>query len=656
MNISHTLDHNVLLSLENYKDIKMLKMIMNCMFRNIFSALTSNLYTKLHFIKEIVNYPTLFNLFVTSRLFNIEARISIISTIINDSLYNNSFNTTLLNILKPYLKKKDICKIIIDIIIKLLISNKQKSQNIDVDSLEDNFYLEFKNYNHIHATQFSIIVYNYLNKSHKPLFNAILYSLDYGIINILEEKTTRKEDIEYIEHDIYAYELLKQSIDNGFEDDEYMIEKNILDNLYFKKKLVKYRIRFLNKLDLSIFTINLNTFINECIKGLLDNSIAFNDILLNTIIRFKYSLSIDISQNGNMLTLSLIKKILDKNTVTSNDQIKIYSFFFINNRFTYSDNNYFRKTIFKYYCDWFRLFIENTILLKDDELFCMICLPHICYMIHKLYSMNKTILYYLNFMYSNKLKHFIYVVINNYKLEYCELLNLCKKTKKEITLDSINKYNSVYFMGYFIKNVSFALPEVILCLENRYTYFEMINIIVETISNTIVLDVYTFIQSKINHFNTIMFNFYTLVKDCIDLYYVEFLKVYSIGFLDFDKYLWKRFIRLYNQFKDTYDMSINRVYVDSFNNQIESNKKIYEKLPDKFMDPLTFTVIDEPIMVQPNTIMDRGVIYKHLMDNSFNPFNRDPLTIKTLNRFNDAYTNILILEKFKLEKYNIMYS
>ena len=88
-------------------------------------------------------------------------------------------------------------------------------------------------------------------------------------------------------------------------------------------------------------------------------------------------------------------------------------------------------------------------------------------------------------------------------------------------------------------------------------------------------------------------------------------------------------------------LSIEFNSMNSFINSIENYKHKYDKIneieiPDEYADPIMGTLIYNPVMLPGcNTIMDKDVIYRHLLDKETNPFNRDKLTIDELVKFNE---------------------
>ena len=91
-------------------------------------------------------------------------------------------------------------------------------------------------------------------------------------------------------------------------------------------------------------------------------------------------------------------------------------------------------------------------------------------------------------------------------------------------------------------------------------------------------------------------------------------------------------------------------------NYYENLKSKYTKLqnidfPDKFCDPLMFTEIKTPVFL-PDTeiIMDKEVLTRHLLNEEYNPFNREKLTIQLLENYNNNDDIKLKIEQFLREK------
>jgi hypothetical protein len=78
--------------------------------------------------------------------------------------------------------------------------------------------------------------------------------------------------------------------------------------------------------------------------------------------------------------------------------------------------------------------------------------------------------------------------------------------------------------------------------------------------------------------------------------------------------------------------------------------KVYENIPDEFLDPIYNTLIEEPIILPSSKqIMDYEIIKQHLLYGNFDPFNRDNLTIEMINDYNNIEENKKKNEILKLK-------
>ena len=79
-----------------------------------------------------------------------------------------------------------------------------------------------------------------------------------------------------------------------------------------------------------------------------------------------------------------------------------------------------------------------------------------------------------------------------------------------------------------------------------------------------------------------------------------------------------------------------------------------DEVPDEFLDPIMGTIIKHPIMLpDSDIIMERDIIYRHVLAEKNNPFNRKELTINELESFNSNEEIKNKLNEFskKLEDY-----
>ena len=92
--------------------------------------------------------------------------------------------------------------------------------------------------------------------------------------------------------------------------------------------------------------------------------------------------------------------------------------------------------------------------------------------------------------------------------------------------------------------------------------------------------------------------------------------------------------------------------INEFSNKHLQLEEIVLDYPDEFLDPLTYEVINDPVLL-PNinghgtdTFMEKSVIQKCLLDKAEHPFTREKLTIEKLNKYNEKEEIIDKLKKF----------
>ena len=59
------------------------------------------------------------------------------------------------------------------------------------------------------------------------------------------------------------------------------------------------------------------------------------------------------------------------------------------------------------------------------------------------------------------------------------------------------------------------------------------------------------------------------------------------------------------------------------------------------------TLIEQPVMLPNNIIIDYGTISRHLLNNDTNPFNRDLLTLEILEEYNKKESIKTKIDEFK---------
>lgn len=80
--------------------------------------------------------------------------------------------------------------------------------------------------------------------------------------------------------------------------------------------------------------------------------------------------------------------------------------------------------------------------------------------------------------------------------------------------------------------------------------------------------------------------------------------------------------------------------------QIKKNLKELNEKKGLCLDEITATIIEEPIVIPPKSVVDKYTIYPYILIENMNPFNRQPLNINDLEELN---SNSQLLENFKKE-------
>lgn len=81
-----------------------------------------------------------------------------------------------------------------------------------------------------------------------------------------------------------------------------------------------------------------------------------------------------------------------------------------------------------------------------------------------------------------------------------------------------------------------------------------------------------------------------------------------------------------------------------------NNNNTISEIPEKFLDPLLYTIINEPIMIpKVNLIFDKSSIISHLYHDNINPYTREPLTINEVEEYNKKQDIIDRINKYKKE-------
>ena len=164
---------------------------------------------------------------------------------------------------------------------------------------------------------------------------------------------------------------------------------------------------------------------------------------------------------------------------------------------------------------------------------------------------------------------------------------------------------------------------------------------------TILFSINEMVGEKRNELKVRDFNGFDAIKTLLTLYELftlsypskDFRKsvINETRFLNFG-YLRKMAYILYEKKKAL----LNQEYINFTNHihELEESFKLnneldLDEIPDEFLDPIMGTLIDDPVMLpECETIMNRDIIYRHVLAERNNPFNRKELSISDLEAFN----------------------
>lgn len=509
------------------------------------------------------------------------------------------------------------------------------------------------------------IDYNYIENPtdcKKPNLRTILF---FSVQNLVEKTYFFKND-DLVRRDNYINEIEDEIeyIENTYGDNLQIPILKLKQIVEVEKQIYKFiedEITFENINRIKDYYFVCSKWINIKYKTIKCNSI--NDIISNMIIFILY----EKIQNNNIIEqwynfnklYEVCLIIVKNNNLTSDpthkiDVISIYSKTIINkllpdNLFIMHSNIYKNNK-----SELFEGIINTTIYLKDKL--------EDYDILYKLDVFNQIILI-INYCsevgtIENKeeMKKFIGVLIEitNNSFEFLvRNLRVVKGSQDDGTFERLvdteqNKIKNCVLSarGYFKTSLSVLYN---FCNTNIDEY--MSDEIINKFCNSLSFILETLIGNKKNEL---------AVKDIEGFYPLGDLIILSDILSVFISN--EKFIKVIGK-NDTYDTP---KLVSKFINILDKNNKIYDirkeqltlfvgkiqgimeleksrediEIPDEFCDPIMQTLIETPVLLpETNIFMERDVICRHLLSEETNPFNRDRLSIKTLDEFN-ALENI----------------
>ena len=141
---------------------------------------------------------------------------------------------------------------------------------------------------------------------------------------------------------------------------------------------------------------------------------------------------------------------------------------------------------------------------------------------------------------------------------------------------------------------------------------------------------------KINYnFTNNSMNFWSLFKKYIlHLFVYQFVAIFKLpNVVD----TLNTFYPAIAEFISLFDNEFQTNYLVDYKNHISQLESMVfpDDLPNDFLDPILFTPIKNPmILPESGIIIDRTVIMSYLLENNYDPFNRQPITFEQLEQFN----------------------
>ena len=516
---------------------------------------------------------------------------------------------------------------------------------------------------------------NYLSITFYQLQNM----LEYTLIKIYEEKKTRIKELKKVKELIELYkdeDYISYTMYNKLKTD---IELNIntIYTIVKNKTLILSLYKFY---DNTILWLN-NRYLQQSNEEDKEEE-CFNDILENMYIFYKNN-KIELTKSVTELLENIF---LGK--ITNNPNIKI-NYIYLFNTYLLEIVDYNSKTIaIPNFVNYDKNISRITLTLltlsnsfkksfNNDQIYNNIYPMSLLTNIFNLtiynvddfryYFDNKINMKFFKELIYENLSHFQYVVdeiletlnkINSIEQSNLHLegnLNELSDEDNEHVNDSKEKINNytIYLQIFssFIIKTSKYYSSIILCDEIKHSLNNIIILIINNI--TIHQKKYKLINKSNLKFTPI--DLLIIIKSILlNLIYIRKNEsIVSLLLSKNDSYIKNSIKRINNILSKkekikTLEYSYLNFLNDKINEKIDNNKDI--EIPDDLCDPIMDTLIENPVMLPNNIIIDYGTISRHLLTNESNPFNRQPLTLEILDEYNkkDSIKNEIELFKAKV--------
>ena len=658
------------------------------------------------FIIFIINYDydykkkiDLINRLITDKFINHSdfLNYTIINFLINNKYIIKNKSSSFFIFLK-LLKNKDMRENIIDYF-KYKIEQSKKTKNIDsiLDITDSDILLnESQSIFKINLCILLIELWingitnsklKNINNKNTNFLTTIYYQihvlLDYSIIHIYEEKDYRLKELSRTK------KILKKNTINS---------NNILINI--KTKLTKilnsiYNITKNTKIvyiinefyNYSIIWVNYNTKLEEnkvAVGGIEvgkgdednynhDHNEFVNDMLENMYIFFKHN---KLELNDSITTL--VTNIFNDN-LTKNSNIKINYLYLVNN-YILDIVDYNNKTLaipnYVHYTKNIKDIIVSLLNVRNslkksfnnDEIYNMLYPMSIFSNIFNLTIYNLEDYRYIFYKNINTkyFKELLYDNLNNFQyisdeillvLNTIQTIEFNSENREEIQLSIVEEKSKLNNLNIYLEIFSLFIiksckyySSFMLCDEIKFC---VTNIIISII-NKLTRDQKKY---KINDKSDLDFTpinlLNTLKSILIGLIFNRNNENSIIEIISANgNYIQNSILRLINILnKKNKIKPIDYSYLSYLDTKInlKLDNHIEKEIPDELCDPIMDTLIENPIMLPNNIIIDISTISRHLLSNETNPYDRTPLNMDILKKYNECIDVKKKIDEFKLK-------
>jgi len=586
------------------------------------------------------------------------------------SVNNKKLNSDFRLLFNKFKNQKKFCLSRIDDLLNFILN----PSNTNIKYMK-NFLLKKSNEND-NLNNFDTIVKKIYKMSHNSMIiqkvQQIAFKMIYGFVNNNSLTTSNENNLEKIKNLInHLVSLTYESYHNIMSN-----STNININYLYNHEQLETIIGYLILLNYNNEMNDIN-FMNDTIQNcgifkweLLDASIGFIYQLKKYIkIQLKYFnilkglytsysdyyfklLRYNYDINQTIKNINYWFKNLNLDITPSSTDIDNWRIYYIVNSVVYNKNISIRRNILTYPDR-----INNNFNIVEIYLDYVLNFPSIP--INNLWESTQTIINEYEYMTVRNLK--LLIAINKYILK-----NYKNTTNNNIALEWKTTYhtlacNIIYLMDKSIKDIKTYILKINLYF-NDYTIYvinlEYINTILIEIEN--IVNIYSCLNFNNDQLSDIivrifkMYNNYNFERLFDNVYYFDAnwkhiiytVKKKSKTDNQFLEYLCDKLIQNefdYNKLELFARITLPNKWIDimdSFSNE--------DDLPEEFYDPFTNEIIHEPLILPiTGQITDKNVIYKILINNPINPFNRLELSIKELDEYNMQPEIVEKLVQFK---------